>query len=197
MLGNLTFLEFLDNFRYPLAGEFAMLTDLARVNRIPYDWGLEVGVLAEIFRNVSPRRICQVELCDNYDHKHQPLILENSQTGLLKMAIDIAKSIFRTLASEGVVFSEGFFKTLQVAYVRTAQDMIKNYNDDALIDSLVFDRHEEGSSVESFSKGIKIASEEFFKEPLGIPLIPNWNRVIAAIPDFFEKLYIAVEEDSE
>jgi glucosyl-3-phosphoglycerate synthase len=52
------FLRFLDSFRYPLSGEFSMTTDLARVNRIPWDWGLEVGSLAEVFRNYSPRRVC-------------------------------------------------------------------------------------------------------------------------------------------
>ena len=39
---------FMDSFRYPLAGEFAMITDMARTNRIPWDWGLEVGVLSSL-----------------------------------------------------------------------------------------------------------------------------------------------------
>ena len=51
LFGFLPFLRYLDSFRYPLAGEFAMQADLARVNRIPSDWGLEIGVLAEIYRN--------------------------------------------------------------------------------------------------------------------------------------------------
>ncbi|HBY60295.1 MAG TPA: glycosyl transferase, partial [Solibacterales bacterium] len=50
------FLRFLDSFRYALAGEFAMEADLARVNRIPGDWGLEVGVLAEVHRNCAVSR---------------------------------------------------------------------------------------------------------------------------------------------
>src|SRR5579883_1840323 len=53
MVGYLPFLVYLDSFRYPLAGEFAMQADLARVNRLPSDWGLEVGVLAEVYRNCS------------------------------------------------------------------------------------------------------------------------------------------------
>src|SRR4029077_10860137 len=67
------FLTYLDSFRYPLAGEFAMDIKLARVNRIPADWGLEVGVLAEVFRNCAVSRTCQVDLTDNYEHKHQAL----------------------------------------------------------------------------------------------------------------------------
>ena len=51
------FLVYLDSFRYALAGEFAMQANLARVNRIPSDWGLEIGVLAEIYRNCSLKRI--------------------------------------------------------------------------------------------------------------------------------------------
>ncbi|MEK7850948.1 MAG: glycosyl transferase, partial [Deltaproteobacteria bacterium] len=62
LAGNHPFLEFLDSFRYPLAGEFCMTTDMARVNRIPWDWGLEVGALAEVHRNYSPRRVCQVDI---------------------------------------------------------------------------------------------------------------------------------------
>lgn len=38
LVGHHGFLMFLDSFRYPLAGEFCMTTDLARVNRIPWDW---------------------------------------------------------------------------------------------------------------------------------------------------------------
>ena len=67
VLGPLPLLEYLDAFRYPLAGECSMTTDLVRINRIPSDWGLEVGVLAEVFRNCSQKRICQVELVENPD----------------------------------------------------------------------------------------------------------------------------------
>ena len=60
VLGQVPLLEYLDSFRYPLAGECSMTTELVRANRIPADWGLEVGVLAEVYRNCSLKRICQV-----------------------------------------------------------------------------------------------------------------------------------------
>ena len=53
ILGPLPLLQYLNSFRYPLSGEFSMVADLALINRIPADWGLEVGVLAEVFRNCS------------------------------------------------------------------------------------------------------------------------------------------------
>ena len=195
ILGPAPFLDFIGDFRYPLAGEFSMVAELALTNRIPSDWGLEVGVLAEVFRNVSPRRVCQVELCENYDHKHQELDPQRADTGLLKMCIDIAKSLFRTLAAEGVVLDEAFFKVLRATYTRMAEDIIKNFGADAQIDGLTFDRHEEELAVESFCGGLAIAGEEFYGDPMGRPLIPNWSRIVAAVPDFFARLTEVVRED--
>jgi len=195
--GEHRFLKFIDSFRYPLSGEFAMSTDMARVNRIPWDWGLEVGSLAEVYRNYSPRRICQVDIADTYEHKHQSLSSEDPEKGLMKMTIDISKSIFRTLASEGVVFSDGFFKSLTVAYLRLAEDTIMKYEADAAINGLEFDRHEEAKAVESFMRAITMAAETFMKNPMGTPLIPNWNRVTSAIPGILDMLKKAVDEDNK
>ncbi|MCS7157828.1 MAG: glycosyl transferase [Blastocatellia bacterium] len=196
IFGSLPFLEFLDSFRYPLAGEFAMMADLARINRIPGDWGLEVGVLAEIYRNRAVRRICQVELCETYEHKHQVLSPDDPTRGLMKMAVDIAKTLFRTLSAEGVVFTSGAFRTLRSTYIRTAEDMISRYHADALINGLVFDRHEEEVAVEAFARALHLAAEAFMEDPLGVPLIPNWNRVTAALPEFFDELLEVVREDN-
>jgi glucosyl-3-phosphoglycerate synthase len=196
LLGHLPLLTYWDSFRYPLAGEFSMITDLARINRIPGDWGIEVETLAEVYRNCSLKRICQVELCETYEHKHQPLSADDPKTGLMKMSIDIAKAIFRNLAIEGAALSESLFNTLVVTYLRTAQDTIKRYNDDAAINGLFFDCHEETNMVEAFTKAIQMAGKEFQEDPLYSPLIPNWNRVTSAIPDFLEKLQEVVEEEN-
>jgi len=196
LLGYLPFLVYLDSFRYPLAGEFSMITDLARINRIPWDWGLEVGVLSEVFRNCSLRRICQVDLTENYEHKHQELSPDDPSKGLLRMSTDIAKNLFRNLASEGIDLSESLLKTLKATYIRIAQETITKYHDDAAINGLDFDRHEEGVAVETFTKGIELASKAFLEDPLSIPLIPNWSRVTSAIPEFLERLKNAVDDDN-
>ncbi len=194
--GPLPYLSFMNSFRYVLVGEFALLTKLARVIRIPGDWGLEVGLLSEVFHNVTVRRVCQIDIIDQYEHKHNELSANDPQEGLLKMCIDIAKSIFRNLANEGVVLSEAVLRTLQVHYLRTAQDMLKLYEDDAAINGLIFDRHAESEAVEAFTRGLREASDIFLKDPFGAPLIPNWNRVTSAIPDFLERLQVTVEEDN-
>jgi len=197
MFPGASFLRFLDSFRYPLAGEFAMRADLARVNRIPGDWGLEVGVLAEVFRNCAVSRVCQVDLAESYEHKHQVLSADDASKGLRRMACDIAKSLFRTLAAEGMVYGPGHFRSLGVRYVRMAQDSIGRYYADALLNGLLFDRHEEEIAVAAFARSLQEAAAEFNKDPLGLPLIPNWNRVTAAMPEFFQLLRRAVEQDMQ
>ena len=196
IIGHHPLLIYLDSFRYVLSGEFSMVADLARVNRIPGDWGLEIGMLAEVYRNTSVRRVCQVGLTERYDHKHQELSPDDADRGLLKMSIDISKSIFRTLASEGIVLSAGTFRTLMATYVRTAEDTIKRFHGDAAINGLQFDRHAEELAVETFAKALKLASVQFLADPLGAPLIPNWNRVIAAVPDCMDRLREAVDADN-
>jgi glucosyl-3-phosphoglycerate synthase len=196
LFGYLPFLVYLDSFRYALSGEFSMITDLARINRIPSDWGLEVETLAEVYRNYSLRRVCQAEICETYEHKHQPLSAEDPRTGLMKMAVDIAKSVFRNLAVESIVLSESALRTLVVNYQRTAKDAVKSYRDDADINGLAFDYHLETIMVEAFTRAIQIAGKEFMEDPLYSPLIPSWNRVTSAIPDFLEKLRQAVEADN-
>ncbi len=196
LFGHLPFLVYLDSFRYALAGEFSMVADLARINRIPSDWGLEVETLAEVFRNYSLRRICQAEICETYEHKHQPLSAEDPRTGLMKMAVDIAKSVFRNLAVESIVLSESALRTLVVNYQRTAKDAVKSYRDDADFNGLAFDYHLETVMVEAFTRAIQIAGKEFMEDPLYSPLIPSWNRVTSAIPDFLGRLEEAVEADN-
>jgi glucosyl-3-phosphoglycerate synthase len=196
LFGYLPFLVYLDSFRYALAGEFSMISDLARINRIPGDWGLEVETLAEVYRNYSLRRICQAEICDTYEHKHQPLSAEDPRTGLMKMAVDIAKSIFRNLAVESIILSESALRTLVVNYQRTAKDTVNRYSDDAAYNGLAFDYHLETTIVEAFTRAVQIAGKETMEDPLYSPLIPSWNRVTSAIPGFLDKLRMAVDADN-
>jgi len=173
-----------------------MNVNLARVNRIPADWGLEVGVLAEVYRNCAVARTCQVDLMDHYEHKHQDLSAGDPGKGLSKMAADIAKSLFRTLAAEGGVFTAEHFRSLEVRYVRMAQDTITRHYADAMLNGLKFDRHGEEVAVSAFARSLRLAAEEFLRDPLGVPPIPNWNRVLAAIPEFFDLLQDAVTNDA-
>ena len=196
IVGPMEYLEYLDSFRYPLAGEFSMRADAVKQIRIPSDWGLEIGVLSEIYRNHSLKHVCQAEIADAYDHKHQPLSGDDRESGLSKMSIDITKAIYRKLATNGVVFNKEMFRTIKATYFRIALDFVEMYYSDAKINGYGFDRHAEEKTVELFSQNIMVAGERFLDNPMETPFIPSWNRVISAVPDILERLFDAVEQDN-
>jgi len=195
--GNSDFLDYLRSYRYPLSGEFAMRTHILNNLRIPSDWGLEIGVLSEVHRNTATNRICQVDIADNYDHKHQPMSEEDPHSGLQRMAGDITKALYRKLAIQGVPITSDSFRVLRATYYRTALDMIDAFEHDAKMNGLNFDRHSEESAVELFSRVISQAGQAFSENPGDKPFVPSWNRVQSAFPDILERLYDAVEQDNQ
>ena len=194
-IGHTEYLNYMDSFRYPLAGEFSFRRDVLNDIRIPSDWGLEIGVLSEMYRNYATNRLCQVDIAENYDHKHQQLSLDDDNGGLSKMSIDIVKAIFRKLATQGVTFSHEAFRSIKATYYRMALDVIENCHNDAIMNGLTLDIHEEEKAVEMFAQNIIKAGDVFFNKPLERPFIPSWNRVVSALPDIFDQLTEAVEAD--
>jgi glucosyl-3-phosphoglycerate synthase len=194
--GAVEYLEYLDSFRYLLAGEFAMQVDVVANIRIPSDWGLEVGILSEVLRNNAISQICQVDIADRYDHKHQPLSRENPDAGLSRMSVDIAKAIYVKLASYGIKFSQGLFRSIKATYFRIALEQVEQYYADAVINGLAVDRHQEEAVVDLFAQNIYRAGEEFLSNPMQTPFVPSWNRVHSALPDFAERFQDAVEQDN-
>lgn len=195
--GRSEYLDFLHSFRYPLAGEFALRRDVINDLRIPTDWGLEVGVLSEMHRNHSTNRLCQVDIADSYDHKHQDLSPEDASTGLSKMSIDIAKAMYRKLAIQGETFSIDKVRTIKATYYRIALDFIELFEADSSMNGLTFDRHKEEQAVELFAANVVKAGAEFLENPMDTPFIPPWNRVISAVPGVLQELLDAVELDME
>lgn len=196
-LGDNEYIEFMDSFRYPLAGEFSFRRDVLNDIRIPSDWGLEIGVLSEMHRNYSHNRLCQADIAETYDHKHQDLSLNNEQGGLSKMSIDITKALFRKLATQGVSFSNEMFRSIKATYFRIALDFIETYHNDAVMNGLSLDIHSEEKAVEMFASNIMKAGQHFLENPMETPFIPSWNRVTSAVPDILERLLAAVEADTE
>ncbi|MEL0629928.1 glycosyl transferase [Psychromonas aquatilis] len=196
-VGHNDYLEFIDSFLYPLAGEFSFRKDVLSDLRIPSDWGLEIGVLSEMHRNYASNRTCQVDISDAYDHKHQDLSLDNVEGGLSKMSVDITKAFIRKLATQGETFSTESIRTLKATYYRIALDYLEMYRGDALMNGLSLDIHNEEKAIEMFAENVMIAGQVFLDKPMDTPFIPSWNRVISAMPDVLEQLKEAVELDHQ
>lgn len=195
--GPIEYLDFLDSFRYILSGEFSMRADVLKTVRIPSDWGLEVGILSEVQRNNSFNRICQVEIADAYDHKHQEVSPSDSQKGLSRMSIDISRQIFGKLASNGLAFSKGTFRSIKSTYARVALDFLEQYSADAIINGITIDRDKEEQMVDMFAKNIYKAGMEFIDNPHQVPFNPSWKRVLSALPDILEIFDEVVEADND
>lgn len=197
VIGDRDYIDYLRSFRYPLSGEFALRAPFLPDIRIPSDWGLEIGVLSEAWRSMAPQAVCQVEIADRYDHKHQPVSPEDAASGLNRMSVDICKAIFRKLAADGTVFTPNVFRTLKATYYRRALDMVETYEHDAKMNGLSLDRHAEEKSVELFAENIMRAGQVFLETPHESPFIPNWSRVNAADPGIMAELNALVRADEE
>ncbi|MBW1742760.1 MAG: glycosyl transferase [Deltaproteobacteria bacterium] len=190
------FFRYHRTFRYPLAGEFSFLTRLARAINISYDWGLEVSTLSEVYNRLTPKKIAQIDLCKNYEHKHQILSEKDPKGGLHRMVVDIAKFFLNYVRSHGMPIDDAFIDMLQHTYYSTALTFVKSYSDDAESNDLVYDRHEEELTVRYFRDFITTAWEQAREEKEGTQ-IPSWNRVIYSAPDIYGDLLEAVEQDNE
>ena len=196
-IGKSDYLEFMKSFKYPLAGEFSFRRNVLPELRISSDWGIEVGILSEMQRSFSPQNICQVDLADTYDHKHQILSIDDETKGLSRMSIDIIKTFIKKLATQGNTFSREKFRSLKATYYRSALDLIDIYRTDAEMNGLKLDTHTEEKTVELFARNIMKAGEAFILNPMDTPFIPTWSRVKSAIPDFLKRLKEVVNEDNK
>ena len=196
-IGKSDYIDFMKSFKYPLAGEFSFRRNILPELRISSDWGIEIAILSEMQRNYSSNNICQVELADNYDHKHQILSIKDSSKGLSKMSIDIIKTLVRKLATQGYSFSKETFRSIKATYYRSALDLIDIYRSDAQMNGLKFDSHNEEKTVELFALNIMKAGESFFENPMDTPFIPTWHRVKSAIPDFLDRFKESVHKDNK
>jgi glucosyl-3-phosphoglycerate synthase len=197
LMGQDPYIRYVASFRYALSGEFAVKCDLAQRMRLPCDWGLEIVTIFEALRHRNANRICQVELAERYDHKHQELSAEDPGRGIHRMAKDVAKHLLRTLAASGVNLTSGLLRSVLAAYQREAEDAIADSYAVATINGLVYDRHDEETTVQVFTEALRASIEEFLGDPLGAPLVPNWVRVWAGVPDAGNRLLDAVRRSAD
>ncbi len=177
LLGSGPFLKYLQAFRYPLAGEFAFTNSLALNLRIPCDWGLEIGLLSEVYRHVRTNRIAQVDL-GIFDHKHKE-IGDSSDQGLQRMCGEILSTVLRGLMEhQSQTLTTDELATLQVLYNRVGEDRVKQFGLDSAINQLPYNRHIEELSVQKFAELIKPTACHFLESPITTQL-PAWSRVLS------------------
>jgi glucosyl-3-phosphoglycerate synthase len=165
--GHQPLLDFLLSFRYPLAGECAGRRELAASLPMSAGWGLEIGQLAELFRQLDPRAVCQVDGGSGYDHKHQPVM-----GGLVSMCREIADTLFSQLATEGFAATPALREAIAGAYRRESALALQRSAALALINGIPFDRAHEENITAAFAS---VLEEPGSDTPFTV--LPAWSRL--------------------
>jgi glucosyl-3-phosphoglycerate synthase len=153
--------EFLDAFRYALAGEFAMTAPLARGMRFQRDWGLEVGTLGEAYRLVGAAGAAQVDL-GIHEHDHRSV---TGPSGLSDMADQVGAALLRTVAENG---GEPDYGTLRGHYRAAVERAIDRYALDAAFNGLEYDRGDERRQADAYAAAVGPPGDD--------TRLPPWRR---------------------
>ncbi|MFB6360473.1 MAG: glycosyl transferase family 2 [Halobacteriales archaeon] len=160
-------LDYLDAFRYGLAGEFALTARLAESLRIERRFGLEVGTLGGAFAAAGFEGTAQVDL-GRYAHDHRAV---SGPDGLATMAEDVSAALFRVVEAAGVELD---YEALPDRYRTVADALIDQYAADAAHNGLEFDRSHEAHQVEQYADAIRPPGRD--------TRLPPWSDV-ALVPD--------------
>jgi len=153
-------LEYLDAFRYALAGEFAATTDLVSGLRVQRGWGLEVGTLGEAFAHAGFAESAQVDL-GRYEHDHRSV---DGPTGLADMSRAVGEATLRAVEGAGV---EVEYDALADRYREAADGLIRGYETDAAFNGLDYDRAAEREQVATYADALG--------EPGPDTRLPSWR----------------------
>jgi len=155
------FLQYLDAFRYALAGEFAMTAELAQSVRVPRGWGLEVGTLGDAFAHAGFEGTTQVDL-GVHEHEHRSV---EGSGGLGEMCREVGETLFRVLEEHGV---DPAYSELVERYETEARRLINQYEADAEFNGFDYDAAAEREQIERYADAIVAPSED--------ARLPAWNN---------------------
>ncbi|SDJ77637.1 glucosyl-3-phosphoglycerate synthase [Halovenus aranensis] len=141
------FLEYLDAFRYPLAGEFAVTAEAARRLRAQRTWGLEVGLLGDAYGVAGRDRTAQVDL-GVHRHDHRPV---EGSSGLSTMADEVGAALFRALADHGI---DPDYDRLRERYRTAADRLVDQYATAASLNDLEYDPAAEREQVRAYAESV-------------------------------------------
>lgn len=191
LFGTTPLLSFLAMFRYPLSGEFSADTTFLSKLGLPSDWGLEIGILCDVFRLAPSQKVCQVDLGGNFDHKHQHLGIdpvtgdENAATGLMRMAREVTRTLLARLWNElGFAAEATKLQRLPVAYIQTAKTLLKRYRHEAIFNHLNDTSEEESVLVEMFARMIRDVVSDGKIPQTPAAWLPSWIDIQNLIPEF-------------
>ncbi|MFT4946454.1 MAG: glucosyl-3-phosphoglycerate synthase [Natronomonas sp.] len=157
------FVDYLDSFRYALAGEFAVTGDLARSVRAPRGWGLELGTLGDAFDHAGFAGSAQVDL-GIHEHEHRSV---EGAGGLGEMCAEVAATLFTVAEEHGLAPD---YDRLRERYRDHADRLVRQYAGDAAFNSFAYDPDQEREQVETYAPSIRPPGEDDW--------LPPWRETV-------------------
>jgi glucosyl-3-phosphoglycerate synthase len=153
-------LDFLGAFRYALAGECAVSSDVARGLRVQRRWGLEVGTLGEAYRLAGADGAAQVDL-GRYEHDHRAV---SGPTGLSEMSEGVGSALFRAVEDAGL---DPDYDALVEDYLEQADRLVRAYGTDAAFNDFDYDAEDERDQTGTYADAIAPPGRD--------TRLPAWN----------------------
>jgi glucosyl-3-phosphoglycerate synthase len=141
------FVDYLGAFRYALAGEFALTSDLARDVRAQRAFGLEIGTLGDAYAHAGFELSAQVDL-GRHEHDHRAV---SGPTGLSDMSEQVGRALFNALADHDVDVA---FDALREDYRDAADRLVSQYAADARFNDFEYDEPGEREQVEAYASAV-------------------------------------------
>lgn len=166
-------IDYLQSFRYPLAGEFAVHADHVPALEPYPTWGLETGMLGDMYGRAGIDGSAQVDL-GMHRHDHRPV---RGEDGLLRMAREVVGTLFDILARSGIAIDPA---ALAPAYERTAREFVDRYARDAAFNELSYDRSNELDQVATYRGAIATGGTTTPRLPQLSELSIDADRIVEA-----------------
>jgi len=195
VLGAQPLLTHLESFRYPLSGEFS--GDLSTLSSfsLPPAWGLEIAMLCEAHRHLTPAEQCQVDLGFHFEHRHRQLLHPGLEQGLVSAAADVVRCLtYQILREAEEHAAEALLRHVLDRYTRRrAPEWMQRYEHVALLNGLLFDPEEEALAIRAFSAALETLIHTVNRDGLHVPgMRPSPAQALAQLPGYGEEILRAV-----
>ncbi|TDU81048.1 glucosyl-3-phosphoglycerate synthase [Prosthecobacter fusiformis] len=191
VLGVKPLLEHLESFRYPLSGEFAGDLDTLAGFSLPPAWGLEIAMLCESHRHLTPAEQCQVDLGFHFEHRHRQLVNPGLEHGLVAAAADVVRCLtYQILRDAEEHAAESLMRSVLERYSsHRAQEWMQRYEHVALLNGLIFDHEEESLAICAFTEALEELVVSIAAKGLNVPgMRPSPAHALEQLPGLGEQI---------
>lgn len=195
VLGVKPLLEHLESFRYPLSGEFAGNLETLAGFSLPPTWGLEIAMLCESHRHLTPAEQCQVDLGFHFEHRHRQLGSPGLEQGLVVAAADVVRCMtYQVLRDAEEKAAESLLRLVLERYAKhRADEWMQRYEHVALLNGLIFDPAEERLAIQAFTDAMEELVVSVATRGLEVPgMRPSPAQALKQLPGLGEQILATV-----